>query len=65
MRGRTTLIIAHRLSTVRDADRIVVLQEGRIVESGTQADLLARGSVYARLHRLQFDREPAGSIDRT
>jgi ATP-binding cassette subfamily B protein/subfamily B ATP-binding cassette protein MsbA len=65
MRGRTTLIIAHRLSTVRDADHIVVLQEGRIAESGTQADLLAHGSVYARLHRLQFDREPAGSMDRT
>jgi ATP-binding cassette subfamily B protein/subfamily B ATP-binding cassette protein MsbA len=64
MRGRTTLIIAHRLSTVRDADRIVVLAEGRIVESGTQADLLARGSVYARLHRLQFQSEPAGSMDR-
>jgi ABC-type multidrug transport system fused ATPase/permease subunit len=63
MRGRTTLIIAHRLSTVRDADRIVVLHEGRIVESGTQADLLAQGRVYARLHRLQFDREPAGSVD--
>jgi ATP-binding cassette subfamily B protein/subfamily B ATP-binding cassette protein MsbA len=65
MHGRTTLIIAHRLSTVRDADRIVVLADGRIVESGTQADLLARSSVYARLHRLQFDREPAGAPDRT
>jgi ATP-binding cassette subfamily B protein/subfamily B ATP-binding cassette protein MsbA len=64
MRGRTTLIIAHRLSTVRDADRIVVLAKGRIVESGTQADLLARDSAYARLHRLQFAAEPAGATDR-
>jgi len=64
MRGRTTLIIAHRLSTVRDADRIVVLHDGSIVESGTQADLLARGQAYARLHRLQFHSEPAGSVDR-
>jgi ATP-binding cassette subfamily B protein len=65
MRGRTTLVIAHRLSTVRDADRIVVLAEGRIVESGRQADLLARHSVYARLHRLQFEGAAAGATDRT
>ena len=56
MRGRTTFIIAHRLSTVREADRIVVLQAGRIAESGSQEELLARGGVYAGLHRLQFDR---------
>jgi ATP-binding cassette subfamily B protein len=55
MRGRTTLIIAHRLSTVREADRIVVLQDGRVVESGSHEDLLTRAAVYARLHRLQFD----------
>ncbi len=54
MRGRTALIIAHRLSTVRGAHRIVVLKGGRIVESGTHDELLERGEVYARLHELQF-----------
>jgi len=55
MRGRTTLIIAHRLSTVEQATRIIVLQEGRVAESGTHAELLSRGGLYAQLHRLQFD----------
>ncbi len=54
MAGRTTLVIAHRLATVQKADRIVVLDEGRLVESGTHASLVARGGIYANLAALQF-----------
>jgi len=57
MAGRTTLIIAHRLSTVREADRIVVLRAGQIVETGTHEQLLAENGAYARMHGLQFARE--------
>jgi subfamily B ATP-binding cassette protein MsbA len=54
MKNRTTLVIAHRLSTVQSAHRIVVLDRGRIVESGSHEDLLRRGGVYQRLHAIQF-----------
>ncbi|HEY0626610.1 MAG TPA: ABC transporter transmembrane domain-containing protein [Allosphingosinicella sp.] len=55
MSGRTTIVIAHRLATVRAADRIIVLERGRIVEEGTDESLQARGGLYARLARLQFE----------
>jgi len=56
MSGRTTLVIAHRLATVQRADRIVVMEAGQIVETGTHAQLVASGGLYARLAALQFDR---------
>ena len=59
MIGRTTLVIAHRLATVLEADRIVVMEAGRVVEEGRHAELLARGGLYARLARLQFAAQAA------
>jgi len=58
--GRTSLVIAHRLSTVLGADKILVVDQGRIVQSGTHAELLAAGGLYAELYRTQFEKQAAG-----
>ena len=54
MKGRTTLVIAHRLSTVQNADKIVVMDKGRVVEQGSHTELLAQGGAYAGLYQMQF-----------
>ncbi|MEL7454750.1 MAG: ABC transporter, partial [Pseudomonadota bacterium] len=61
MENRTTLVIAHRLATVLRADRILVLDGGRIVEEGDHHSLVKQGGIYARLARLQFDTELSGA----
>jgi len=60
MRGRTTFVIAHRLSTVRNADQILVVDDGRIVQRGTHGELLAEGGLYALLYRTQFIEDATG-----
>ena len=62
MQERTTLVIAHRLATVQKADRIVVVDDGRVVDVGRHADLVRHGGLYARLAELQFNL-PAAAAD--
>ena len=57
MEGRTSFIVAHRLSTIREADRILVMRAGRIVEQGTHGDLLEKNGIYAEIYNSQFARE--------
>ena len=59
MQGRTTLVIAHRLSTIERADVILVMDQGRILERGSHAELIGQGGHYARLHAMQFRDEGA------
>jgi ABC-type multidrug transport system fused ATPase/permease subunit len=60
--GRTAVVIAHRLSTVRAADLILVVEDGRVVERGTHADLLTAGGRYEELYRTQFDQPVAETV---
>ncbi|MCC2686195.1 MAG: transporter ATP-binding protein, partial [Paenibacillaceae bacterium] len=60
MKDRTTVVIAHRLSTVMSADKILVMRQGRVIEQGTHEELLRRGGMYAELYHTQFDLANSG-----
>ena len=62
IRGRTSLVIAHRLSTVKGADLILVVQDGKIVEQGTHAELIAKKGYYYRLYTRQYEDEATGRL---
>ena len=59
MEGRTTIMVAHRLSTIQNADNIIVMHKGRIVEEGTHQELLEKGSIYYKLYKLQYEHDAA------
>jgi len=63
MKGRTVIMIAHRLSTIRDANKIIVIKDGVVAEEGTNDELIARGGVYAELHRIQYETPPAPAVN--
>jgi ATP-binding cassette, subfamily B, bacterial len=63
LHGRTSIVIAHRLSTVLSADQILVLDEGRLVDAGSHTELLARGGLYATLYERQFRVQPGATAD--
>ena len=63
MQDKTSIVIAHRLSTVRRADKIVVLERGQIIETGTHKELLEKGGTYKRLYELQFAEEEILSLN--
>lgn len=62
IKGRTTFVIAHRLSTIESADKILVMEQGRIIESGSHSELLAKGGTYARLHQIQFSESDPSNL---
>jgi subfamily B ATP-binding cassette protein MsbA len=63
MQNKTSIVIAHRLSTVRKADKIVVMERGKIVQTGTHAELLEKGGIYKKLYELQFAEEEVTTVN--